>query len=382
MNKQAYILRGLYFLVFCCTASWLPLFADLCHSQGFTGTQTGILLSATPMMMLVLQPFSGMIGDRLGYKLSLVVASIFTGICYLGYLYEGGYYWMLVVTLLMSLFYNTLQPILDSLSLQIARSSSRFSYGSLRIAGAAGWSFTGIVAGQMIDLINIRIIIWIASASMFLVFALALTLRPSEKEEKKKEIEMSLSRRWMNRQLLFLLACVTLVSAGGTTIWNFYSLYMKENGASASLVGFGLSLQGLCELPFFYFSARILLRLGTRTTLLITVTATALRLLLYSAVTYPPAAIPIELLHGISWSLFWVVCVEYVNRLVPAHRMATGQSLLYAAYYGAGAIAGNFWTGWLSDQQMRYSAIFSWNAVIVGVVALLIFLFIKKEPAA
>lgn len=382
MNKQAYILRGLYFLVFCCTASWLPLFADLCHSQGFTGTQTGILLSATPMMMLVLQPFSGMIGDRLGYKPSLVFASLFTGLCYLGYLYEGGFYWMLLVTLLMSLFYNTLHPILDSLSLQIARRSPRFSYGSLRIAGAAGWSFTGMVAGQMIDLINIRIIPWIAAASMLLVFSLALALQPSEKEEKKKEIEMPTGKGWANAQLFFLLACVILVSAGGTTIWNFYSLYMKENGASASLVGFGLSLQGLCELPFFYFSARILLRLGIKTTLLLSVIATSLRLLLYSTISFPPAAIPIELLHGISWSLFWVACVEYVNRMVPSHRMATGQSLLYAAYYGAGAIAGNVWTGWLSDQQMRYSAIFSWNAVFVGGVALLIFLFMRKEPAA
>lgn len=382
MNKQAYILRGLYFLVFCCTASWLPLFADLCQSKGFTGTQTGVLLSATPMMMLLLQPFSGMIGDRLGYKSSLLVASLFTGICYLGYLYEGGYYWMLLVTLLMSLFYNTLQPILDSLSLQIARGSSRFSYGSLRIAGAAGWSFTGIVAGQMIDRINIRIIIWIASASMLLVFLLALALQPVETEEKKKDIDIPPRKRWVNGQLLFLLTCVTLVSAGGTTIWNFYSLYMKENGASASLVGFGLSLQGLCELPFFYFSSRILLRLGIKTTLVLTVIATSLRLLLYGSIPYPPAAIPVELLHGISWSLFWVACVEYINRLVPAHRMATGQSMLYAAYYGAGAIAGNFWTGWLSDLQIHYSAIFSWNAAFVGGVAVLIFLFMRKEPAA
>jgi predicted MFS family arabinose efflux permease len=59
--------------------------------------------------------------------------------------------------------------------------------------------------------------------------------------------------------------------------------------------------------------------------------------------------------------------------------MATGQSLLYAAYYGAGAIAGNFWTGWLSDQQMPYANIFLWNAVFVGVVAMLTLLFIKKE---
>ena len=380
MDKQAYILRGLYFLVFCCTAAWLPLFADLCASKGFSGTQTGLLLSATPFMMLALQPFNGMIADRLGYRSSLSTAALLTGVSYLGYLYDGGFYWMLFVTLLMSFFYNNLQPILDSLSLQLSHVSSKISYGSLRLAGAAGWSFTGILAGQLIERTDIHIIIWIASASMLLVFLLSLSLQ-SVKKEKEEVTAPPISSLFQNSSLLFLLACVFLVSAGGTTIWNFYSLYMKENGASASLVGYGLSLQGLCELPFFYFSARILFRLGVRTTLFITVMATSLRLFLYSAISYPPAAIPVELLHGISWSLFWVACVEYVNRAVPAVWMATGQSLLYAAYYGAGAIAGNFWTGWLSDMRISYASIFLWNAVFVCAVAILILLFIKKETA-
>lgn len=329
-------------------------------------------------MMLALQPFNGMIADRLGYRSSLSTAALLTGVSYLGYLYDGGFYWMLFVTLLMSFFYNNLQPILDSLSLQLSHVSSKISYGSLRLAGAAGWSFTGILAGQLIERTDIHIIIWIASASMLLVFLLSLSLQ-SVKKEKEEVTPPPISSLFQNRSLLFLLACVFLVSAGGTTIWNFYSLYMKENGASASLVGYGLSLQGLCELPFFYFSARILFRLGVRTTLFITVMATSLRLFLYSAISYPPAAIPVELLHGISWSLFWVACVEYVNRAVPAVWMATGQSLLYAAYYGAGAIAGNFWTGWLSDMRITYASIFLWNAVFVCAVAILILLFIKKE---
>src|SRR6185295_19556408 len=99
-----------------------------------------------------------------------------------------------------------------------------------------------------------------------------------------------------NKTLLFLLLCVFLISSGTTTIWNFYSTYMKENGASASLVGYGLSLQGLCELPLFYFSARIIARFGIRTTLLITIFATVIRLLLYSVIKNPIAALPIEML--------------------------------------------------------------------------------------
>lgn len=181
-----------------------------------------------------------------------------------------------------------------------------------------------------------------------------------------------------NKQLIFLLLAVLLISIGATTIWNFYSIYMKENGASASLVGYGLSFQGLCELPFFYFSARIILKFGLRATLMVTVVATALRLFLYSVTGNPKLAILIELLHGISWSLFWVVCVEYVNLLVPEDWRATGQSLLYAAYFGAGAILGNLWTGFLYDAQMKMATIFLLNAGVVSIVAVFIFFFVGK----
>jgi PPP family 3-phenylpropionic acid transporter len=154
---------------------------------------------------------------------------------------------------------------------------------------------------------------------------------------------------------------------------------MEENGATYSLTGYGLSFQGLCELPLFYFSAKIIARWGIRTTLLVTVFATALRMFLYSVVKNPQAAIAIELLHGVSWSLFWVVCVEYVNMLVREDWRATGQSLLYVAYFGAGAIVGNFWTGYLQDTHMKVADIFLLNAGIATAVGLLVLLFMNNQ---
>jgi PPP family 3-phenylpropionic acid transporter len=116
-----------------------------------------------------------------------------------------------------------------------------------------------------------------------------------------------------------------------------------------------------------------------KATLLITVFASVIRLLLYSAVKNPITALPIEMLHGISWSLFWVVCVEYVNKLVKEEWRATGQSLLYASYYGVGIIIGNFWTGYLKDTNMRVAEIFLLNAGILALVAIFIWLFLRSR---
>ena len=140
----------------------------------------------------------------------------------------------------------------------------------------------------------------------------------------------------------------------------------------------GFLIQGLCELPLFYFASRIIKKFDIKNTLIITVLATALRLFLYSIVKNPQAALFIELLHGISWSLFWVVCVEYVNKLVQENWRATGQSLLYGAYYGVGAIAGNLWTGYLYDSKMKIADIFFLNALIIFVVSIFIKIFMKN----
>jgi MFS transporter, PPP family, 3-phenylpropionic acid transporter len=373
-------LRILYFLVFSCTASWLPIFAEYLKDRGLTGIKIGIILSVTPLMMFVVQPFYGMLADRFGYKKCLLLSSFFASLSFLLYLIAGGFGWLFIITVCMSLFYNSLQPLLDSFSLKLAQDDPSFSYGRLRIAGAAGWAFTGILVGHYIDAINTTIIFVFSAASLFLTFLFSFSLKLD-----KKNIIVSGSNPFKNiRQvfgskiLIFLLICVFFISACATTIWNYYSIYMKENGASASLVGLGISFQGLCELPLFYFSAKIIGKFGIRTTLLITVFATAIRMLLYSAVKNPQAAIFIEILHGVSWSLFWVVCVEYVNMLVREDWRVTGQSLLYAAYFGLGAIVGNFWTGYLYDAKLLISGIFLINAGLVGLVGLLIWIFMKR----
>jgi MFS transporter, PPP family, 3-phenylpropionic acid transporter len=382
--SEANRLRLLYFLVFCCTASWLPIFADYLKSRGLNGIETGMILSITPVMMFLVQPFYGMVADRIGYKKCLLVSAAFASLGYAAYLHEGSFPYLMMVTVFMSLFYNTLQPLLDSLSLTLAQRDRRFSYGSLRIAGAAGWAFTGIFVGHYIDVINTSVIFVFSSVSLLLTFLFALFLRLDHKKSAGSQPPAFRNIRnvFVNKAFIVLLVAVFLISVGATTIWNFYSIYMKENGASASLVGLGISFQGLCELPFFYFSARIIRRLGIKTTLLITFFATALRLFLYGTVRNPQAAIFIELLHGVSWSLFWVVCVESADHLVKEEWRATGQSLLYAAYFGIGAIAGNFWTGYLYDSQLRIADIFLLNSGIVTVVSVGMWYFVRNRNFA
>jgi MFS transporter, PPP family, 3-phenylpropionic acid transporter len=381
MMQKATALRIIYFLVFCCTGAWLPKLYDYCVYKELTGSQSALILSITPIMMFAVQPVYGFLADKLGYKKTLLLSTLLAAISYSGFLYNGSFGVLILVTIIMSLFYNTIQPVLDSMALQIAKDNPKFSYGTLRFYGAAGFAFTTIITGQVIDAVDITAIFIVSAITMFLAFVFCFFLQ----DEKHEAVAINAyGNVWgviKNPSLQFLLLCVFLVSVGATTIWNFYSAYLKDNGATDSLVGYGLSFQGLCELPIFYFSARIILRLGLKTTLVITVLATVIRMLLYAVIKTPEATLPVELLHGFSWSLFWVVCVEYVNKLVDEKWMATGQSLLYAAYFGIGAIAGNYWTQYFLNKGMKVADVFLINAGLVFGVVVLLMIFMKIKKA-
>lgn len=368
MMNQGVIIRILYFLVFSCTASWLPVLADFGKSKNFSGNQIAILLSITPIMMFLVQPVYGSIADQWGIKKMLQISFLGTALSFVGYQFTHGIISILFVATLMSFFYNGLQPFLDSLALQLEVKDKSFSYGNLRMAGAMGWSATGIITGQVIEQINIQSIFYISALTMILAFGIAFLLdkNTSAEDHSMQRINLNnIAEIIRGTQILKLLISVLILSIAGTSIWNFYSLYMKENGASAGLVGLGLSFQGLCEIPLFYLSSIIIRKYGITKIFMITIIATMIRLILYSIVKVPVAAIPIELLHGISWSLYWVVCIEMVNKLVPAQWIATGQSILYAVYFGIGAVIGNFWAGWLYDHGISISNLFLLNAGVV-----------------
>src|SRR5918994_629207 len=169
-------LRVLYFLAFSCTAAWQPIFADYLNSRGITDFRMGLILSVTPFLMFVVQPFYGMLADRYGYKKCLLISSLLAAVSFTFYLFDGGFVYLLMVTVAMSIFYNSTQPLLDSLSLNFIKKTPLFSYGSLRIAGAAGWAFTGIIVGYFIDRLSTGVIFASSAISMLLTFVVALFL--------------------------------------------------------------------------------------------------------------------------------------------------------------------------------------------------------------
>jgi len=156
---------------------------------------------------------------------------------------------------------------------------------------------------------------------------------------------------------------------------------MREIGASPETTGFAIGMDGISELPFYFIAAWLLQRLVPGKVVLIAIFATALRLFFYSVNNNPNLVILIESMNGLTWTLLWVSAVEFVNNIVPAKWRTTGQSLLWAAYYGAGAVTGNIASGWLLSTYTNETGLCNEqpNDIFCGNCSILYFLFYQKK---
>ncbi len=90
----------------------------------------------------------------------------------------------------------------------------------------------------------------------------------------------------------------------------------------------------------------------------------ALRWLALSQAEGAAAVIALQLLHGLTFGLFWSCSVEAMSRLVPAPLRATGQALFTAVVFGGGNAVGYQLAGLALDHYGRTPPLFAWAGAV------------------
>jgi PPP family 3-phenylpropionic acid transporter len=360
----------LYLLAYGSGAAWRPLFYVYLKDMGLAGIQIGVIASIIPAVMLVTQPLWGMGADRWGRHRCLMLAMFLSSVLLSGFLLNVDFWFLFCWTILVALFSNPVPPIIDSLALDHLEVKPKLSYGHFRIWGAIGWGVIATLMSFVISRGNMGVIFPAAGILMFVGWLVAFRLKHPEGKHSVFEVNWkNLITVLHNRRLIMFLIAIVFLSIAIASTWTFYAVYLDDMGASRKLITLAFGIQGFSELPFYLIAGAIIKRFGTAKTLLFTFFATSFRLFLYSVAPTAAMAVSIEVMHGLTWTLFLVTSVEYVNKLVEPRWRATGQSLFWAAYFGAGMIMGSIWAGFLYD-RIPLKSIFGLN----GCLALLVFL--------
>lgn len=370
--------RALYFLYYGAGAMLTPFLSLYYAEQGLTGTQMGIIWAAGPLVTVVFQPLWGLWSDAVGKRrifLLLLAVSAFGSLLYL----PANQFWhLLLIAVILAIFRSPVGTILDSFVLEnLEHHGGRTEYGKSRMWGAVGWSIFSALTGRIIDLAGLAAMFVLNCIGNLATLAVGTRVRDSQQLLTQKVEYQKLVELLRNRHMSILLFSVLLLQLAASSMYSFFSIYLDTIGAPSSMIGTAYFLEGLSEIPVFFLSGWFIRRMGAKWGVATGALAYGVRLLAYSAIKTPVFALAFQLLHGLSFSLFFASAVNYVDYLVPTHMRTTGQAVLGATYWGIGSILGNTLSGLLYD-TLGVTSLFRVSGMIALVSCSIVVLLVRN----
>lgn len=105
-------------------------------------------------------------------------------------------------------------------------------------------------------------------------------------------------------------------------------------------MGLLIAVSIVSEVPFFYFSPRILDQFGYDVVLIVSHIAYIFRLIGYTTANDVFFALLLQLLHGLTFACMWSASVVRANTMAPHGMEATLQGILASSFQGLGGAVG------------------------------------------
>lgn len=364
--------KAFYFFYFAAVAALQPYLALYYRSLGLTGGAIGILSAIPPLVALVGSPMWAALADRHGtHRLVLVVAT--AGALVLGYaisLVQG-----LAALMLLVAFYAAFRAPIVALadsSVLVLLGSRKELYGRQRLWGAIGWGLAAPLVGELTQRWGMHwaFYTYIPLGLGCLICAWVL---PNNRPASRAPVWHGIKDLFRRPAWVVFLVAMFLAGLGSSANSNFLFLHLQDHGGTRSLMGIALTVSSISEIVMFSLAGRLLRVWGARRMLILALAASSLRLFLYSLLRSPWWVLPIQLFHGLAFSLLWSAGVAYADSLAPIGLGTTAQAVFGAIEAGLAVVCGSLIGGIIYDTAGS-AAIFRWSslAVAVGLVFFLL----------
>jgi len=379
-RHQKTIIKLVFFMAYASAAVWLSFFyVYLKDGAGLSGFEIGVIAGFQQFNNIFVLPVWGMLADRYGRKRMLIFSIGATVLLLPLFMYLEGVAAITLFLIVVTFANNPIASLVDTIALDYQeQTKGKTTYGEIRLWASVGWGLASFVAGYFIHKENLSLIFPV-SAAMFLVTWLVLFTAYKPLTVKLNLKEMSKGNIWeilkSNSLLQAFFLLVLIYSVFSAPIYLIVNVYFLEIGASNQMLGLAFLVQGISEIPFFFFGKKLVDRFGSKNVFLFAMVATALRMLGYGLNNSPGIAVGIGMVHGISIGLFFVSVISFVHRIIPSQFRTTGQSLFYT-FFAVGVAFGNILTGVLMDY-------FSMKMVMIvnafGIILLVILVLLTRK---
>ena len=329
-----------YVTLYVAVAAYSPYLQQYYKSLGISLETIGALAAFTSAVALISSPTWGAIHDR--YPTSRVFLPLAAGIGALGaagLATVGASLLLIPSAAAFAAGMAGLGPMMDVRVLDMA-GSDRTRYARVRVWGSISFMvctpFIGLAIGD-----NYRGLFFVA-VPMILMGGLAAMLLPG----RAGGVHGASLRHAPGRVLGHRPIALFLIGAfvGWTAVYSqyaFFSIYLRQIGASADQIGLAWSIQASLEIPSMFFFPQLSRRFGTERLIVAGMAIMTSRLIINAVFVSPTILIAASVIQGAGYGLVLIGGIAFVSRQAPRGTAATAQGILNGVTFSLSSIVGS-----------------------------------------
>jgi PPP family 3-phenylpropionic acid transporter len=338
-----------YFFYYQSVGIYMTFLPAYFRGLGLSGREISTVFMVTPLLALVVPLAWAYLADRTHRHdrvLRIVVGGAWLG--FVPMLFARRFTVIFAGWALYAMFSVAVGGLADAFA--VARVRGGAIYGRLRLWGSVGYVVATIAVGALLSARGqsadrlVPLAMWLALGC---AFAAAFGLRGSgEASTRPRGADVKALLADTRLRLLLAIAALHWICLAPYNV--YFGVFLHDLGLSPLSWALAYSTGVVTEVIVLMTFHRLQLRFSLATLLAAAFAVSAARWLAIAAVRAPWALIALQVLHGMTFGMFWSAAIALVSATVPGALRATGQALLVISINLGGAL-GNAITGRLYD---------------------------------
>ena len=366
--KETTALRSFTFAAYATQALVVSYFPLYFLDHGFSSQQIGIIYSTGPFISIFANLLMGMASDKFRTIKRLLHLLLFGQLVMVSLLFPIDTFALTCLVMICFYFFQTpINPLSDSLFL-LSSTYTGTPYALIRIFGSLGFAVSAYLFGLILKHTGSEYTLPLALATISITLLLTFLLRDYQGSMRKMEFS-GFFKLLRKPNVVAFFTILLVISTAHRMYEGFMAVTLRQMGASDSLVGLAWMLSACSEIPIFFLLGKYGHKFKELPLLFLASLLYAVRLLLVAEMSEPWMVVITQLMHSITFGIFFSTALRYITQLIPDDYRSSGQAVFAIVWNGiSGVISGLF--GGIVYGMFGREAFFLLAASLAGLAAI------------